>query len=318
MSTFNEEVWIADDPFGGARLQDMEREPEGTNLSEEDDDGFTSPYLGITHPNNRDPLTGGLTGGSTVPDYSVRRPDPLNQGRSQLSDGRTGSRSVNVQPRYLRGDHKRPEKLGIRRDVRYIAAFQQQLVQAGILDQEDMLEEYGVWDSGTWGAAEDLLSFANVNGLHWTDALSIRTEQHARGQAIADGMGDGTQGAAQGYLAPDYDTIIKKVEDVASRELGGRELRDHERKLLADKLGGLYDQNIQQQIGHNAEVLAARDAGSDEANVKEEINPDDSFEAFFKERYSDEIEVNQDREELQANTSNLLRNLTGADAIMGG
>lgn len=211
-------------------------------------------------------------------------------------------------PQYFEGDEY---QMFVGMSPEQIAAIQTELLRAGIVDAEDFRP--GVWDPDTADAMKDVLEHANFSGLSWDEAL---VELAANPRAEEDGGGAGGRRGRRGYMAPDYATLAQAAKSAIRQNLG-REPEDWEVKLLADELGGGFQQQLsmQQQVDQYEQQPAGEGEGPGQTFT--DVDPKARFAERFEELYRPELEAEQREEDASTNTQLLMRSITGMDRTVG-
>lgn len=204
--------------------------------------------------------------------------------------------------------------------------IQQRLVASGYLDPRNMVA--GVWDYASAQAASHLMADANGNGVTWPEMMAER--EAAMPPPDGGGGGGGGGGGlrinpfvAPAYIAPDYDTLKQGVRQAFDSILG-RNVMDHELKLLADSMGADY------RLAYEAEVKAARDeydrqvaairsgaryAG--DGSTIQGVNPMDSLMEQMLERYAPEVERTEQIHERAYNANLVMQAMGVLDRSVG-
>lgn len=200
---------------------------------------------------------------------------------------------------------------------------QQRMIAAGYLNPDSVVP--GVWDYASAQAAQYLMTDANGNGVTWVEMLAER-EMNMPSQRGRGGGGGGVRinpFVAPTYIAPDYDTLKQGVRQAFDSILG-RNVMDHELKLLADSMGADY------RLAYEAEVKAARDeydrqvaairsgaryAG--EGETVQGVNPMDSLMEQMLERYAPEVERTEQIHERAYNANLVMQAMGVLDRSVG-
>ena len=210
------------------------------------------------------------------------------------------------------------------KDPVYLNQIQLTMYQAGVLDQEDMTPG-GWWGEEEAKAMGQLMFEANINGTTWLEAAAARIAGGAleKKKQAARGAGPTAQPFVQEpYLIPDYDNLATAVRRTVSGTIG-RQPEDWELALLAEKLNQDY------RAQYEAETVANRayhDAGnrallSDTDQTSGEVQTVDPLsslaEAVFQ-RYRQEIDFGERKEEHAYSVQRMMSNLAGIEQMVGG
>lgn len=207
------------------------------------------------------------------------------------------------------------------KSVEYTRQVQQQLIDAGLLSNRDVVPGY--WGEDSEAAMKMAMDDANGTGSTWMEVLARRSEAMANltpeQLALRAGRVPFTSPA---YLEPDYATLAQAVRRTFSQTLG-RDPEDYELALLADQMST----DFRKQYG--AELGAARaeyDAGNraivegteQESGTFQAVDSMARFQESMLTKYGTEIERREDIGELQQNTARMMRNLGGLESMVGG
>lgn len=171
-----------------------------------------------------------------------------------------------VLPQYRADDEKNDPLTALRNmSPQSRAAFQQEMVRAGLLEDGKFFE--GVADIATQSAMYTVMGQANVDGTDWrTSAAHLaRLGDISRERAAADAL-KSRRFIAPAYQEPDDALLAQSVKQAVAQRLG-RDPHDWELALLGEKMASDY------RSQYDAEVAAARsefEAGN-RAIVNEEM-----------------------------------------------
>ena len=167
-------------------------------------------------------------------------------GIGQAAQGRGGY--------YRSGD----ENLPTGKPPEAIAQLQQALIRAGLLDPDNVISA-GMWGQADRTAFKKLLTFANLNGLTWQEALSVYSDAAARGAATGVGYGSGMAGPED----PQFQAQVTNPDDLRLA------LKDASAALRA---GGAFDDaTIERLIG----VYQAQEIEDQRAAFNAELHGDE-------------------------------------------
>lgn len=125
---------------------------------------------------------------------------------------------------YRSGDENMP----VGKPPEAIARLQQALIAAGLLRQNNMVAA-GAWGQSERTAFKKLLTFANLNGLTWQEALQVYSDSAARGAASGQGYGSTLGGSEE----PQFQAQVTNPDDLRLA------LKDASSALRA---GGAFDE----------------------------------------------------------------------------
>lgn len=191
-----------------------------------------------------------------------------------------------------------------------LAQTQQMMMEAGLLDEARI----GFIDKSTKDAMDNIMTFANENGMRWRQALSFMVAN----PEVNVGEGGG-RGKVQVSLMPDYATLQQKIKGMVRRELG-REPEPWEMEKLGSDFTDMHRQRIGNEIKTQQQLLkSGEETPEGELGVVEatEVDPDARFAELFDEKYKPEIETEQREEDIDTNLSLLMGSLTGMDRAVG-
>lgn len=153
-------------------------------------------------------------------------------------------------------------------------------------------------------AFADLLRYANYMGKPVKTVLS---DVASRIKAAGGGSGRGS-GPVVKVEIPDYDSMLADAKEMLKAKLGGREPKDWEMKLIADRM--------QREYGRWADAKQRTAYGGN--GVYEVPDPVANTKTFLEDKYADEISRISDVGETRMNNQMLLNAATKGFNIMGG
>ena len=234
-----------------------------------------------------------------------------------------------LKPRYIEGDEL--YQFG-GKDPAYLAGVQKSLVDAGYMNETDMYAERGSWGESSARAMYQAMYDANISGREWTEivrnrALNIRiAEQNedadkTRRPTISELQADNPY-VATARMGPDYATLSETVWGVMASALG-REPHDWELALLADQINTDYSQSLDvlaaaDRANYDAGNRALATGEAQSAGTFEQVDPAARFQERFRQKYGGELDIIENREELQQNLGVMLTNLAGLESAVGG
>lgn len=157
-----------------------------------------------------------------------------------------------------------------------IARLQQALIAAGLLRSNNMVAA-GAWGQSERTAFKKLLTFANLNGITWQEALQVYSDSAARGMATGQGYGSSMAGPEE----PQFQAQVTNPDDLRLA------LKDASAALRAG--GGFDEATIERlvQVYQAAEVEDQRAAFAQEA-FGQTVTAPRSAETILRETVKDE------------------------------
>lgn len=264
-----------------------------------------------------------FSGGNTSPTTFEGQPTQGQLGLAGISVDAAGMQSLRESgatrtSRYAAGQGE--EILSSLGPVRE-AKVKQQLLRAGLISESDTVGK--LRNSSITNAFEQVLGHANESGLDWETALAdVEMFGVATGASGRAGGGAGGQGRAgfvvEAYSAPDYDTLAQEAKTFARQRIG-RDLKDYEVKLWAERLGGFhregYDANVQAARLNYDATERAIETGEDQgsAGTVQGVDPAASFKEYFEEKYAPEINVEEQEASGAEASARFMRSIATVD-----
>ena len=217
-------------------------------------------------------------------------------------------------PRY---DEDSPREVFVSLDSASRSQLQRDLAAAGLVTQY----REGVLDNQTRNALSDVMSWANLEGTTWQQAIIDVGRAQIR---HADEEEDELQPFRRpSFTPPDYASLAQQVKR-QFRQAVGREPTDTELAGLADELSGFHREAFETQVDHaraEHELEQQRMLGEDPA-APDELDPVPDpaarFQQHFEEKFAGHIATEEERQFSQQAFGNLMQSLNLGRQVMGG